>query len=308
MWAALATMLIGILGAVAQTDIRRILSFTLVSHIGYMVFGIALATTAGLAGAIFYVVHHIAIQTTLFLVAGLVERQGGSTSVDRLGGLAKASPLLAVLYFVPAMNLAGIPPFSGFIGKLGLLEAGVADGGWLPVVLVVGGAVTSLLTLVAISRVWNRAFWRPPTQSPAADTADAAAADAGPELQPAAVAADAPGASDTDDGGADASRPQGRQAARRAAWLRHTAVATATTPAEDGLDWRADGGSGRGRRRPLQPLPRVMVGSTAAMVVVTVALTVVAGPLYAVADRAAADLLDRRPYVTAVVGDEGQLP
>src|SRR3712207_2747165 len=161
MWAALATMLIGILGAVAQTDIRRILSFTLVSHIGYMVFGIALASTAGLAGAIFYVVHHIAIQTTLFLVAGLVERQGGSTAVDRLGGLATVSPLLAILYFVPAMNLAGIPPFSGFIGKLGLLEAGISDGGWLPVVLVAGGAVTSLLTLLAISRVWNRAVWSP---------------------------------------------------------------------------------------------------------------------------------------------------
>ena len=74
---ALATMVIGILGAVAQTDINRILSFTLVSHIGYMVFGIALGTAAGLAGAIYYVAHHIAIQTTLFLVAGLIERQGG---------------------------------------------------------------------------------------------------------------------------------------------------------------------------------------------------------------------------------------
>ncbi|WP_324275773.1 Na+/H+ antiporter subunit D [Blastococcus brunescens] len=184
MWAALATMLIGILGAVAQTDIRRILSFTLVSHIGYMVFGISLASQAGLAGAIFYVVHHIAIQTTLFLVAGLVERQGGSTSVDRLGGLATASPLLAILFFVPAMNLAGIPPFSGFIGKLGLLEAGIADGGWLPIVLVAGGAATSLLTLLAISRVWSRAFWRLPAQAPAEDTFEAAAADAGPDLSP----------------------------------------------------------------------------------------------------------------------------
>src|ERR671920_1268242 len=175
MWAALATMLIGILGAVAQSDLRRMLSFTLVSHIGYMVFGIALGTAAGLAGAVFYVAHHIAIQTTLFLVAGLVERQGGTTNVDRLGGLARRSPLLAVLFFVPAMNLAGVPPFSGFIGKLGLLQAGVAAGGWLPHVLVAAGVVTSLLTLVAISRVWNRAFWRPPAQSPADDSADAAA-------------------------------------------------------------------------------------------------------------------------------------
>ena len=77
MWAALLTMVVGILGAVAQSDIKRMLSFTLVSHIGYMVFGIALGTAAGLAGAIFYVAHHITIQTTLFLVAGLVERPGG---------------------------------------------------------------------------------------------------------------------------------------------------------------------------------------------------------------------------------------
>ncbi|SDF20118.1 multisubunit sodium/proton antiporter, MrpD subunit (TC 2.A.63.1) [Blastococcus fimeti] len=298
LWAALATMLIGILGAVAQTDIRRILSFTLVSHIGYMVFGIALASTAGLAGAIFYVVHHIAIQTTLFLVAGLVERQGGSTSVDRLGGLAAASPLLAVLYFVPAMNLAGIPPFSGFIGKVGLLEAGVDDGGWLPVAVVVGGAVTSLLTLVAISRVWNRAFWRPPAQSPARETAEAAAADAGPELQPAAVAADAPGAADTDDAAGGSTAGGGRQAARRAAWQRHTAVATDSAPAT------GDRAGGRSRERPLHPLPRVMVGATAAMVVVTVGLTVVAGPLYGVAERAAEDLRDRTPYITAVFGSE----
>ncbi|SDO86630.1 multisubunit sodium/proton antiporter, MrpD subunit [Klenkia soli] len=161
LWAALATMVIGILGAVAQTDVKRMLSFTLVSHIGYMVFGVALGTTAGFAGAIFYVVHHIAIQTTLFLATGLVERRGGTTNTEKLGGLAKASPLLAILFFVPAMNLAGIPPLSGFIGKLGLIEAGVAMGGVGPYVLVGGAVVTSLLTLVATARVWGRAFWRP---------------------------------------------------------------------------------------------------------------------------------------------------
>ena len=67
-----------------------------------------------------------------FLAAGLIEHRGGTTNLIRLGGLQKLAPLIAVLFFVPAMNLAGIPPFSGFIGKLGLLEAGIADGGWLP--------------------------------------------------------------------------------------------------------------------------------------------------------------------------------
>ena len=156
------TMVVGILGAVAQSDLKRLLSFTLVSHIGYMIFGVALSSVAGLSGAIFYVVHHITIQTTLFLVAGLVEERAGSTDLRRIGGLARVAPMLGVLFFVPAMNLAGIPPFSGFLGKLGLLQAGVAAGGTLPAVLVGAGTLTSLLTLYAASRVWNIAFWRAP--------------------------------------------------------------------------------------------------------------------------------------------------
>ena len=159
---ALLSMLVGILGAIAQADLKRLLSFTLVSHIGYMVMGIGLASVEGLAAAIYYTAHHITIQATLFLVAGLVQRVGGSSNIDRLGGLMTTSPLLATLFVVPGMNLAGIPPFSGFIGKLGLLRAGVADGTPLAWALVAGSVLTSLLTLYAIAKVWNRAFWGTP--------------------------------------------------------------------------------------------------------------------------------------------------
>lgn len=166
MWAALLTMVIGILGAVSQSGLKRILSFTLVSHIGYMIFGIALATPEGTAGAIFYVAHHITIQTALFLITGLVERLGGTTSLDRLGGLAVASPVLATLFFVSAMNLSGIPPLSGFLAKIGLLHAGIALGTPLAWLLVVGGIVTSLLTLYALAKVWSQAFWRTLADAP----------------------------------------------------------------------------------------------------------------------------------------------
>jgi multicomponent Na+:H+ antiporter subunit D len=159
---ALATMVVGILGAVAQDDVKRLLSFTLVSHIGFMIFGVAMASEAGTAAAIFYVVHHITVQTTLFLVVGLVERRGGSTSLDRLGGLARLAPGLAVLFFVPAMNLAGIPPLSGFLGKVGLLTEGVRLGTPLTWTLVAGSVLTSLLTLYAIVKAWNKAFWQTP--------------------------------------------------------------------------------------------------------------------------------------------------
>ena len=154
------TMVVGILGAVAQADIKRLLSFTLVSHIGYMIFGIALNTFEGMAATIYYVVHHIIVQTTLFLGTGLIERQGGSTSINRLGGLLKAAPVVAVLFFIPAMNLSGIPPFSGFIGKLALFVSGAQQGTPIVYVLIGAGALTSLLTLYALARVWNMAFWR----------------------------------------------------------------------------------------------------------------------------------------------------
>ncbi len=111
--AGLLTMIIGILGAIAQNDIKRLLSFTLVSHIGYMIFGVALSSQTGLAGAVYYVGHHILVQTTLFLVVGLIERQAGSASLRRSAASRSCPPLLAVLFLIPALNLGGIPPFSG---------------------------------------------------------------------------------------------------------------------------------------------------------------------------------------------------
>jgi multicomponent Na+:H+ antiporter subunit D len=164
--AALLTMVVGILGALAQNDIKRLLSFTLVSHIGYMVFGIALSNQLGMSGAIYYVAHHIVVQTTLFLVVGLIERQAGASTLQRLGGLAAASPVLAFVFVIPALNLGGIPPFSGFIGKVALLEAGGAAGSVLAWVLVAGSVVTSLLTLYAVARVWTKAFWRARADAP----------------------------------------------------------------------------------------------------------------------------------------------
>ncbi len=166
MVAGLLTMVIGILGAIAQSDIKRLLSFTLVSHIGYMVFGIALSTELGMSGAIFYVAHHILVQTALFLVVGLIERQAGASALQRLGGLAAASPLLAFVFLVPALNLGGIPPFSGFIGKVALLEAGSQVGSVLAWILLAGSVITSLLTLYVVARVWTKAFWRSRTDAP----------------------------------------------------------------------------------------------------------------------------------------------
>ncbi|MEY8578559.1 Na+/H+ antiporter subunit D [Corynebacteriaceae bacterium 6-324] len=166
MWVALATMIVGILGAMAQTDIKRLLSFTLVSHIGYMIFGVALGTAQGLSGAIFYAVHHILVQTALFLVVGLIERQSGTSSLRRLGSLLYTAPVISILYFIPAINLGGIPPFSGFMGKVLLLQAGANEGSWMAWVLIGGAVVTSLLTLYVMVLVWSKGFLRDRADAP----------------------------------------------------------------------------------------------------------------------------------------------
>ena len=159
---AILTMIVGILGAVAQDDVKRLLSFTLVSHIGYMIWGIALATVASLAAAIYYAAHHILVQATLFLIVGLIERRAGTTSGRRLSNLAKTAPAIAIMYLITASNLVGIPPLSGFIGKLGLAQASAEVGTPMAWSLLAGGLVTSLLTLYVVVKFWNRAFWQTP--------------------------------------------------------------------------------------------------------------------------------------------------
>ena len=169
MWVALFTMVVGVMGAIAQNDIKRLMSFTLVSHIGYMIFGVALGSVAGLSGAIFYAVHHILVQTSLFLVVGLVERQAGSAQLRRLGSLLYTAPVIGLLYLVPALNLGGIPPLSGFLGKVMLIQAGAEDGSWLAWVLIGGAVVTSLLTLYAMMSVWSQGFLRDRADAPEGD-------------------------------------------------------------------------------------------------------------------------------------------
>ena len=158
-----ATMLVGVLGAIAQNDVKRILSFHIVSQIGYMVMGLGLFTVAGIAGAIFYIVHHIVVKTSLFLVGGLVENATGTGALNRLGGLVRRAPLIAVLFAVPALSLAGLPPFSGFVAKVALVQAGLAVDRY--VVVAVSLAV-SLLTLFSMTKIWAGVFWGAPHEDP----------------------------------------------------------------------------------------------------------------------------------------------
>ncbi|HSJ82717.1 MAG TPA: Na+/H+ antiporter subunit D [Acidimicrobiia bacterium] len=158
-----ATMLVGVLGAIAQDDVKRILSFHIISQIGYMVFGLALFTVAGIAAAIFYIVHHIVVKTTLFLVGGLIEAETGTGALRRLGGLSHTAPIMAIFFLVAGLSLAGLPPFSGFIAKLALVQEGLA----LDRPFVVGvSLLVSLLTLFSMTKIWAGVFWGSPDEEP----------------------------------------------------------------------------------------------------------------------------------------------
>ena len=125
------TMIVGVLGAIAQTDIKRILSFHIVSQIGYMIMGLGFGTVAGVAAAIVFIVHQIIVKASLFLVGGLVEESEGTGAIDAVNGVARRSPIIAALFLPAALSLAGFPPFSGFVGKLALVEAGFAANAWI---------------------------------------------------------------------------------------------------------------------------------------------------------------------------------
>jgi len=161
--AAGATMIIGALGALAQSDVKRILSFHVISQIGYMLMGLGLFSAAGTTGAILFLIHHMPVKTVLFLVGGLIENNEGTSSLDRSGGLAARRPLIAVLFAIPAMSLAGLPPFSGFVAKLAVVAAGVDQG---EAAMVAVALVAGALTLLSMAKIWVGVFWGTRCEAP----------------------------------------------------------------------------------------------------------------------------------------------
>ncbi len=213
------TMIIGVAGALAQDDVKRILSFHVVSQIGYMIMGLGFFTVAGVAGAVLFLVHQIPVKTVMFLAGGLIEDDQGTSALNKVGGLATSKPVIAVLFALPALSLAGLPPFSGFIAKLALVDAGMATGAY---VIVAVSLVASILTLLSMTKIWIGAFWG--------------------EVTPAAVPASS--------------------------------------------------------RRSVT----VMEGAAGLAVAGTIAVAVLAGPLWRMCEEISTDLLVRVPYVTAVLG------
>jgi multicomponent Na+:H+ antiporter subunit D len=157
-WIAVATMIVGVLGAVHHSDIRRILAFHSVSQMGYILLAIALGGEIGMVAAVFFIVHHVLVKSNLYLIAGIIARCGGDFDSRRTGGLLQSAPALAALFALSACALVGVPPLSGFWAKLLLVREGLSQQMyvWAGAALFVSG-----LTLLSMVKIWIEAFWKP---------------------------------------------------------------------------------------------------------------------------------------------------
>ncbi|MGX5722631.1 Na+/H+ antiporter subunit D [Shinella zoogloeoides] len=155
---AVATMLVGALGALGQSDIRRVLGYVVISGIGVMLAGLSLGSPGGIGGAIFYALHSMVVMTALYMAAGLAGRLAGSFDLNRLGGLYSRSALFSALSLVLFFAVSGLPPFSGFWPKVMVAKAAIDIGAWW---LTAAVFLTGFLTTIALGRVFLLAYWRP---------------------------------------------------------------------------------------------------------------------------------------------------
>jgi len=158
LWIAGLTMVTGVLGAAVQYDFRRLLSFHIISQIGYLIMGLGLYSLTSMAAMLYFMVHVVMAKSALFMVSGLVNSTEGTYNLKKLGGLYRARPGLAILFLLPALSLAGLPPLSGFFGKLVLVQGGLEKSQYG--IITVSLAV-SLLTLFSMTKIWIEVFWKP---------------------------------------------------------------------------------------------------------------------------------------------------
>lgn len=149
------TMVAGGMAAASYYETRRILSYHIISQIGYMIMGLGIFTPLAIAGAIFFTIHNMIAKTGTFIAAGLIAKIKGTYELKEVGGLYKQNPALAILFIIPAFALAGFPPVSGFFAKFMLLKAGIESEQYL---ITAVALLTGFLTLYSMIKIWNEAF------------------------------------------------------------------------------------------------------------------------------------------------------
>ncbi|MCS7063922.1 MAG: hypothetical protein NZM04_07775 [Methylacidiphilales bacterium] len=167
LWISVATMVIGVLGAAAHYEMRKILSVHIVSQVGYMTLALAWGTPTALTAGILYTLHNMIVKTNLFLVCGTVRQTKGTAELKLLGGIYAQLPFISVLFALSAFSLAGLPPLSGFFAKFTLIRAGLSIEAYLTTT---AAMLVGVLTLFSMTKIWAEVFWKnPTTQGPSTE-------------------------------------------------------------------------------------------------------------------------------------------
>lgn len=156
------TLVIGDIMALAQDDLKRMLAYSSVSQIGYILMGFGIGTSLGVYAGLFHMLNHALAKALLFLAAGAVIYTTGARRISELGGVAKRMPVTSSCFFVGALAISGVPPFNGFQSKLALFVAGGRAGDWWAVGI---GIAASLVTLVVLLKAAKSVFWGPQTDA-----------------------------------------------------------------------------------------------------------------------------------------------
>src|SRR5690606_7111568 len=154
---AIMTLVTGALGSINKRSIRRLLSYLIVCHIGYLVAGIGIYTEIALMGVIFYLIHDVIVKSNLLMMTGIIQKIRETIDMTRLGGLYKDYPKLSVVIAVAMFSLVGIPPLSGFWPKIQFFGEALKTGHYILLAAII---FASFVTLFVMAKMWSEVFWK----------------------------------------------------------------------------------------------------------------------------------------------------